>query len=100
VEWAKIHRRALVQPVLRSEDEKGFVVLPKRWIVEKIFACFQRGDDSHRHDPNYGATIAQYLNSQTVSEGQAGYGRLRFPRTCRRRTGCGVVRVFRGRRFH
>ncbi len=38
VEWAKIHRRVLVQPVLRSEDQKGFVVLPKRWIVERTLA--------------------------------------------------------------
>jgi len=38
VEWAKIHLRALVQPVLRSEDQKGFVVLPKRWIVERTLA--------------------------------------------------------------
>ncbi len=38
VEWAKIHLRALVQPVLRCEDQKGFVVLPKRWIVERTLA--------------------------------------------------------------
>jgi putative transposase len=38
VEWAKIHLRALVQPVLRFEDQQGFVVLPKRWIVGRTLA--------------------------------------------------------------
>ena len=28
--------------VKRSDDQKGFVVLPKRWIVERTFAWFGR----------------------------------------------------------
>jgi putative transposase len=27
-----------LQPVLRSEVQKGFVVLPRRWIVERTWA--------------------------------------------------------------
>jgi putative transposase len=27
-----------LQPVLRSDDMKGFVVLPRRWVVERTFA--------------------------------------------------------------
>jgi transposase len=28
----------LVQPVLRTDEMKGFVVLPRRWVVERTFA--------------------------------------------------------------
>ena len=31
-----------LQPVLRSDDQKGFVLLPKRWIVERTFAWLGR----------------------------------------------------------
>lgn len=38
LEWANTHVRAVLQPVLRSEQQKGFAVLPKRWIVERTLA--------------------------------------------------------------
>lgn len=38
LEWAKTRIKAVLQPVLRSDDLKGFVVLPKRWVVERTFA--------------------------------------------------------------
>ncbi|HEX4615761.1 MAG TPA: transposase [Stellaceae bacterium] len=28
--------------VKRSDDEKGFVVLPRRWVVERTFSWFGR----------------------------------------------------------
>jgi len=28
----------LLQIVLRSDDQKGFAVLPRRWVVERTFA--------------------------------------------------------------
>lgn len=36
--WAATRLQAVLQPVLRRDDIKGFVVLPKRWIVERTFA--------------------------------------------------------------
>jgi transposase len=34
---------ALVPAIVkRSDDQKGFVVLPKRWIVERLFAWLMR----------------------------------------------------------
>jgi len=30
----------MLQPVLRSDDIKGFVVLPRRWVVERTFDWF------------------------------------------------------------
>ncbi|HEX6479331.1 MAG TPA: IS5 family transposase [Ktedonobacteraceae bacterium] len=38
VEWVMLHCRFVLQPVLRSEGQKGFVVLPRRWVVERTFA--------------------------------------------------------------
>ena len=30
--------KAVLEPVLRSDDIKGFVVLPRRWVVERTFS--------------------------------------------------------------
>jgi putative transposase len=38
LEWVKNRFRYCLEVVLRSDDVKGFVVLPKRWIVERTFA--------------------------------------------------------------
>jgi len=38
IEWVKARFRYSLEVVLRSDDVKGFVVLPKRWIVERTFA--------------------------------------------------------------
>jgi len=38
VDWVSDHCWFLLQPVLRSDEIKGFVVLPRRWVVERTFA--------------------------------------------------------------
>jgi len=38
IEWVKARFRYCLEVVLRSDDMKGFVVLPKRWVVERTFA--------------------------------------------------------------
>ncbi len=38
LEWVKARFRYCLEVVLRSDDMKGFVVLPKRWVVERTFA--------------------------------------------------------------
>ena len=38
VEWAVEHVWFILQPVMRCDDVKGFVVLPRRWVVERTFA--------------------------------------------------------------
>jgi putative transposase len=38
VEWVMTHCWFLLRPVLRSDNQKGFAVLPRRWIVERTWA--------------------------------------------------------------
>ena len=38
LDWVAEHCRCRLQVVLRSDDQKGFAVLPHRWIVERTFA--------------------------------------------------------------
>jgi putative transposase len=42
VEWVKKFCHWVLEIVKRSEDVKGFVVLPKRWIVERTFGWLNR----------------------------------------------------------
>ena len=39
VEWVhKEHKKIVVEITLRSDDQKGFQVIPWRWVVERTFA--------------------------------------------------------------
>ncbi len=38
LEWVAKRYKFRLEPVLRSDEMKGFVVLPKRWVVERTFA--------------------------------------------------------------
>lgn len=42
VDWVKDTFEVVLDVVLRPDDQVGFVVLPKRWIVERTFAWFGR----------------------------------------------------------
>jgi len=41
-DWVKEELDCILQPVLRPVDVDGFVVLPKRWIVERTFAWLKK----------------------------------------------------------
>jgi len=38
LDWVIEHCRFRLQVVLRTDDHKGFVLLPRRWVVERTFA--------------------------------------------------------------
>ncbi len=38
IEWTRTFGGWLLEIVKRSDDVKGFVVLPRRWVVERTFA--------------------------------------------------------------
>jgi putative transposase len=42
IEWAKEFAGWVLQIVKRTDDMKGFVVLPRRWVVERTFAWLGR----------------------------------------------------------
>lgn len=42
IEWTRELGRWVLEIVKRSDDLTGFVVLPKRWIVERTFSWFGR----------------------------------------------------------
>lgn len=44
MDWVVEHFRFRLQAVMREEGQKGFAVLPRRWVVERTFAWF----DQHR----------------------------------------------------
>jgi putative transposase len=49
MDWVLDHCWFLLEPVLRTDEMKGFVVLPRRWVVERTFAwltqCRRLGKD-------------------------------------------------------
>ena len=52
IEWTKSLGDWLLEIVKRSDDVKGFKVLPKRWIVERTFGWLGR---YRRHSKDYEA---------------------------------------------
>ena len=38
IDWAWEQLRLVLKPVLRPHERKGFVLLPRRWVVERTFA--------------------------------------------------------------
>jgi transposase len=37
-DWAKQHLNLIIKPVNRPKNASGFVVLPRRWVVERSLA--------------------------------------------------------------
>ncbi len=54
-EWVQEIFGWILQTVLRPVGVKGFIVLPKRWIVERTFAWLAR---YRRHSKDYEKTTA------------------------------------------
>ena len=42
LDWVQEQREWALEIVKRSDDRKGFVVLPRRWVVERTFAWLGR----------------------------------------------------------
>lgn len=50
VTWAKTHLRLTIKTVSRPKDATGFVVLPRRWVVERTLAWLMH---ARRHARDY-----------------------------------------------
>jgi putative transposase len=42
VEWVSVELHAVLEIVLKLADQKGFQVLPRRWVIERTFAWISR----------------------------------------------------------
>ena len=73
---AKVLRLRL-EIVKRSDDIKGFVVLPRRWVVERTFSWFGRNRRLSKDFENLAETLATFV---TLASIQLALRRLaRFP---------------------
>jgi transposase len=59
--------------VKRSDDMKGFVVLPRRWVVERTFSWFRRNRRLAKDFENLAETLATFV---TLASIQLAIGRL------------------------
>jgi len=59
--------------VKRSDDTRGFLVLPRRWVVERIFSWFGRNRRPAKDFENLAETLATFV---TLASIQLALGRL------------------------
>ena len=62
---AKVPRLRLAI-VKRNEDVKGFVVLPRRWVVERTFSWFGRNRRLAKDFVNLGETLATFVTLASI----------------------------------
>ena len=55
-----------VEIVKRSDDVKGFVVLPRRWVVERTFSCFGRNRRLAKDFENLAETLATFVTLASI----------------------------------
>jgi len=53
--------------VKRSDDMRGFVVLPRRWVVERTFSWFGRNRRLAKDVENLAETLATFVNPRPSS---------------------------------
>jgi putative transposase len=59
--WVADHCRFQLQVVLRSDDHKGFVVLPKRWVVERTLAWLNHNRRLNKDYERLAATSETFI---------------------------------------
>jgi transposase len=57
--------------VKRSDDVKGFVVLPRRWVVERTFSCFGRNQRLAKDFENLAETRATFVTLASIQLARA-----------------------------
>ena len=60
IAWVNRYQRCKLEIVKRSDDVKGFKVLPKRWIVERTFSWFYKYRRLSK-DYEYGADASEAM---------------------------------------
>jgi transposase len=52
--------------VKRSDDTKGFIVLPPRWVVERTFSWFERNRRLAKDFENLAETLASIVTLASI----------------------------------
>jgi putative transposase len=55
-----------IEIVKRSDDMKGFVVLPRRWVVERTFSWFGRNRRLAKDFENLADTLAAFISIASI----------------------------------
>ena len=55
------NRRLRVEIVKRPDDSSGFIVLPRRWVVERTFSWFGRNRRLAKDYQNLADTLAAFI---------------------------------------
>ena len=58
--------RLRMEIVKRSDNVKGFVVLPRRWVVERTFSWFGRNRRLSRDFENLDETLATFITLASI----------------------------------
>jgi putative transposase len=58
-----------VEIVKRSDDTKGFVILPRRWVVERTFSWFGRNRRLAKDYENLAASLAAFVTLAAIQLG-------------------------------
>ena len=58
-----------IEIVKRSDDMKGFVVLPRRWVVERTFSWFGRNRRLAKDYENLADTLATFVTLAAIQLG-------------------------------
>jgi transposase len=69
VKTAAANASLRVEIVKRSDDMKGFVVLPRRWVVERTFAWFGRNRRLAKDYENLAQTLAAFVALASIQLG-------------------------------
>jgi putative transposase len=56
----------LIEIVQRSDDRNGFVVLPRRWVVERTFSWFGRNRRLAKDFENVAETLASFVTLASI----------------------------------
>lgn len=69
IDWVREHLDAVLEIVERDPAQKGFKVLPRRWVVERTFAWFgryRRLSKDYEHDPSSSETVIYLASIRTM----------------------------------
>jgi len=58
--------RLRIEIVKRTDDVKGFVVLPRRWVVERTFSWFGRNRRLAKDFENLAETLVAFITIATI----------------------------------